>query len=171
MVGLDHGGPRSIASLDRVREPVLDARVDLELVDPAREQLALDRCDERPHQAATPIGRIDEDVKEARTSIAPGRSRDGEADEQRTVRRSRHYGIAVCRLPAHLAPRERPGAPFLPLELLHSRTKIAPSGRIDGNDPDRRGHQRVTVTTRASPARSLMTRVSPPSEYWRRCAT
>jgi len=52
------------------------------------------------------------------------------------------------------------------LELHHSRPELAPERRIEDEAFHMRRHQRrVIPTTRASPARSLMTRVSPPSEY------
>ena len=68
MVPFDDRRPTSIAPLDRVCEPILHARVDVELADPARRELALDRRDERPHEAASPIGRIDQHVQEARAT-------------------------------------------------------------------------------------------------------
>ena len=81
MVLLDDGRPRSITPLDRVGESVFDTRVDLELAYPARGELALDRGDERPHQALPAIRGIDEHVEKARAGLAPRGSRDRESDE------------------------------------------------------------------------------------------
>jgi len=68
MVPFDDRRPTSIAPLDRVCEPILHARVDVELADPARCELALDRPDERPHKAASAIRGIDQHVQEARAT-------------------------------------------------------------------------------------------------------
>ena len=59
MVLLDDGRATPVTLLDRVRESILDPRVDLEVPDPARGELALERGDERPHQALPAVGGID----------------------------------------------------------------------------------------------------------------
>src|SRR5438093_132358 len=127
------------------------------------------RGDQRPHKALPAVCGIDEHIEQARASVAPGRSRNGEADERRAIPCGHHHRFAVCGLPAHFTLRERARAPFLALELQHPRTELTPGGGIERDGLDRGHHQRlVTVTTRASPARSLITRVPPPREYWRR---
>jgi len=68
MVPLYDRRATSIAPLDRVREPVLHARVDVELADPARHELALDRRDERPHETASPVRGIDQHIQQARAT-------------------------------------------------------------------------------------------------------
>jgi hypothetical protein len=166
MVSFDDGRARSVVPLYVVGETVVHARIDLELVDPARRELALDRGDERPHQALPAIGGIDENVEEARASVAPSGSGDRESNERRPVPRRHDYGVGVRRLPSHLALGKGTPTPLLALELQHSRPELSPGGGVECDRFDHWRHQRrVTTTTRASPARSLMTRVSPPSEY------
>ena len=81
MVAFDDLGSRSVTPLHRVGEAVLDTRVDLELSDAAREELPLDRGDERPHQSLAPVRRIDEHVQEARAGVRPCGPGDREADQ------------------------------------------------------------------------------------------
>jgi hypothetical protein len=59
----DNGRTRSIPALDRVGEPVLDPRVDLELRDPDRSEPPLDSGDERPYQTLPAVRGIDQDVE------------------------------------------------------------------------------------------------------------
>jgi hypothetical protein len=81
MVALDHRGPSSITPLDRVSESVLDTRVDLELRDTAGRELALDRGDQRPHQALAAVRGVDEHREKTRAGFRPRRSGDRESDE------------------------------------------------------------------------------------------
>jgi hypothetical protein len=140
MVPFDDRRPTSIAPLDRVRKPVLHARVDVELADPARREFALDRRDERPHETATAIPGIDQHIQETRVALGPRRSRDREADQRRAVPGRHHHRIAVCGLPPHLALRERARAPLLALELQQARTKLAPGSGIERDRFDRSHH-------------------------------
>jgi hypothetical protein len=166
VIRLDDRRASLVTPLDRVGESVLDTRVDLELAYSPREKLALDLGDERPHKAPPAIRRIDQDVEEARAARGPGRARDSESNERLSVPCRHHDSVAVRGLPAHFARRERAWAPLLAFEFDHPRTQLTPGGGIERDRLDRRCHYRlVTWTTRASPARSLITRVSPPSEY------
>ena len=63
MISFDHGRPGAVTPLEVVRESVLHTRVDVELAYPSGEELALDRGDQRPHQAPPPVGRIDQHVE------------------------------------------------------------------------------------------------------------
>jgi hypothetical protein len=107
VVALDDCRPRSVPPLDRVRESILDPRVDLEFPDPASQELALDRRDERPHQAPPAVCGIDQHVEKAHAALARSWSRDRESDQRGAVPGRHHDGIAVGRLPPHLALRER----------------------------------------------------------------
>jgi hypothetical protein len=100
---LDDGRARPVATLDRVGESVLDARVDLELRDAARSQPPLDSSDEPPHQALPAVRGVDQDVEEAHSPLSPFGSRDRESNKRRSVPGRHHNGIAVRGLPAHLA--------------------------------------------------------------------
>jgi hypothetical protein len=104
---LDQRRSGPVAALDRIGETIVDASVDLELVDATREKLALELGEKRPDQATAAIGGVDEHVEKARASVAPGGSGNGEADEERTVPGRRDDRVAVHRLPAHLASGER----------------------------------------------------------------
>ncbi|MEK6225701.1 MAG: hypothetical protein AABM40_05320 [Chloroflexota bacterium] len=166
MVPLDHRRARSIAPLHVVGKAVLDARIDVELAYASSEERALDRGDEWPHQTLPAVGGIDQHVQKAGTTVGPRWSRDRESNEDRPVPRRHHHRIAVGRLPPHFTGRERARAPLLALELQHSRAEITPGCGVERDSLDRGWHQRLVIsTTRASPARSLITRVSPPSEY------
>ena len=172
MVRLDDRRARSVPPLHVVGKTVFDARIDVELAYASGEELALECDDQRPHQTLTAVGGIDQHVQKGDAALTPRRSGDGESDEDLPVPRRHHHGIGVGGLPAHLTRRERSRAPLLALELKQSRAELTPDRLIERVALDGWRHQRlVTSTTRASPARSLITRVSPPSEYWRRCAT
>jgi hypothetical protein len=162
VIGVDHSGAAPVPPLDRIGEAVLDARVDVQLADAAARELALDRGDERPHQTAPAMIRIDEDVVEAGPSRAPRRSGHGEADAFAAEKGRRDHGLAVRRLPPHLADRERALPPLGALQRQHPLAEQLPRRGTRRVQLDRA--QRVTVTTRGSPARSLITRVVPPSE-------
>jgi hypothetical protein len=140
VVPLDDGRPLAISPLDRVRESILDTRVDLELPDPARRKLALDGGNERPHQALPPARRIDEHVEKGRAALGPRWSRHGESDQRRAVPRRHHHGIPVGHLPSHLALGEGARAPLLTFELQHPRPQLAPGCGIERDGPDRRRH-------------------------------
>src|SRR5207248_11590658 len=150
-------------------ESVIDTRVDIELADPARCERALDGGDERPHQAAPTVRGIDEHVQKTGAALCPRGSSDRESDKGLAVPARHDHGMAVGRLPSHLALRECTGAPLVAFELEHPWAELTPRGRIERDGLDHRRHQRLVIpTTRASPARSLITRVSPPSEYSRK---
>jgi hypothetical protein len=100
---LDDGRARPIATLDRVGESVLDPRIDLELSDSARSQPPLDSGDEPPHQAMPPMRGVDQHVKKAHAALPPFGSGDGESNKRRSIPGCHHDGIAVRRLPPHLA--------------------------------------------------------------------
>jgi hypothetical protein len=121
MVPLDHRGARSITALHVVGEAVLDAGVDVQLANPASEELALDRRDERPDETPPAIRRIDQHVQQARAAFGPRRSCDRESDQGRSVPGRHHDGVRVGRLPPHLARGERARTPLLALELQHPR--------------------------------------------------
>ena len=78
MVALDDLRSRSVTPFDRIGESVVDARIDLEFVDSASDELPLHRGDQRPHKALPAVCGIDEHIEQARASVAPGRSRNGE---------------------------------------------------------------------------------------------
>jgi len=131
VVALDDLRSRSVTPFDRIGESVVDARIDLEFVDSASDELPLHRGDERPHEALPAVCGIDKHIEQAGAGVAPGWSRDGEADQRRAIPCRHHDGVAVGGLPPHLARRERARAPFLPLELQHPRTELAPSRGIE----------------------------------------
>jgi hypothetical protein len=81
VVGFDDLRARSVTPFDRIGESVVDACIDLELVDSTSDELPLHRGDERPHEALPAVCRIDKHIEQAGAGVAPGRSRDGEADE------------------------------------------------------------------------------------------
>ncbi|HEX9267880.1 MAG TPA: hypothetical protein VF965_10380 [Candidatus Limnocylindria bacterium] len=93
--------------LEVVGKTVIDAGIDIELTNPASEELALDRRDERPDETLPAIRRIDQHVEQARAAFRPRRSRDGESDQRRAVPRGHHHGVPVGDLPSHLARGER----------------------------------------------------------------
>ena len=93
--------------LDVVGKTVIDAGIDIELTNPASEELALDRRDERPDETLPTVGGSDEHVEKTHAAFRPRRSRDGESDQRRAVPRGHHHGVSVRRLPPHLARGER----------------------------------------------------------------
>jgi len=166
VVRLDNPRALAIAPLYVVGEPVIHARIDLELVYSPRRELALDRGDHGPHQTAAAVCGIDQHVQQAGAGIRPGRPGDRESDKRRPIPFCDHDGVAVGGLPPHLPFGERTPSPLLPLELDHPRPELAPERLIENKRPHPRRHQRLVMpTTRASPARSLITLVSPPIEY------
>src|SRR5207247_2197699 len=103
--------------------------------------------EEVPHQAPAPIRRVDEHVEKTGAAFRPRRSRDRESDKSRAVPARHHHGVAVRRLPPHLALGERPRAPLLALELEHSWAELPPRSRIERDCLDRRRHQRLVIPT------------------------
>jgi hypothetical protein len=81
VIPFDNDRACAVAPLDGVRESVLDTRVDFEVPGPTGRERALDRGDERPYQAPSTVGRVDEHVEETRAGFAPGRPRDSEPDQ------------------------------------------------------------------------------------------
>jgi hypothetical protein len=102
VVSFDHRRPGSVTPLDVVGKPVVDARIDFELVDATCCQLTLHRGDERPDQALPAVRGIDQHVEEARAAPGIGRSRDGEPHERRALPRSTDHRVTIRRLPPHL---------------------------------------------------------------------
>jgi len=166
MVRLDHPCALAVAPLHVSRESVVHARIDLELVDPPRRELALDRGDHRPHQTLPAVCGIDQHVQQAGAGIGPRRSGDRKSNKRRPIPCRDHDGVAVGGLPPHLALGKRARTPLPAFELEHPRAKLAPERLVKNERPHSRRHQRLVMpTTRASPARSLITLVSPPIEY------
>ena len=102
MVRLDHLGARSVVALDVVGKPVIYTRIDVELAYALGEEPSLHRGDERPHQAPPAVTGIDQHIEKGDAALVPGRPRDRESDQSRSVPRRHHHGVAVGDLPAHL---------------------------------------------------------------------
>jgi hypothetical protein len=100
---LDDASAWSVTTLDRVGESVLDSRVDIEVAEPPRRELALDLGDKRPDQTTPAVDRFDEHVEEARARTRPARPGDGEADQRLAIPERRDDCVRVRYLTAHLA--------------------------------------------------------------------
>ena len=129
VVRLDDQGARSVATLERVGESVIDSRVDVEVRETARRELALDCRDERPDQASPAVTRIDKDVEETRPSARPARPRDGEAEQRLAIPERSDHGVRIRHLTAHLARRERARTPLGTFQLEHPSAD-PPPGRL-----------------------------------------
>lgn len=127
MVRRDDERARSIATQSRVREPILDTRVNVQVQVSAGRELGLDTRDQRPHQTAATVTGVDQNIEQARATARPGRPRDGEADQCFAIPERADHRVRVRYLPPHLAGGEGPRAPLGTFELEHPSTDPPPA--------------------------------------------